>query len=419
MGRLLIAIVLACLAAPAWSQVAAPTGGAQSRCAQGSLAACTAAIESGRYDGEALAGIYAARGEAFAQTGHHRAAVEDFTAAIGADPDDALYLVFRAKEYEAEGHTDLAVADLKDALALAPSDGEAGAALARLGSAPVSPPRARGGSLTARIVIDPAAQYAPAKAAFAAMLDVTQVGVATAVSHCASGADFLGVAPVLDGGGDVNWRFPLYADLAYDVAAWRLQLAAARYPEAAWAPMIDGYEQTKLVEILSRTSPPSGAEAADVDAAPDDVASAGGDSAGDADDKSFEAQLLRTLASYRAQHPALHLPAFVRGGGCSGDDPPARLTTKPEGGLVRFIPMFLWQLCKAEGLDPDDPVACDRWRELREGVIADVAGDYAYEVRWPDGAVTTGKLTVGGGDAVTLAEPATPAAAASTTPAKE
>jgi tetratricopeptide (TPR) repeat protein len=417
MARCLIALALIAIAAPAALVTpAAAQGVAQSRCAQGSADACTAAIESGRYGGEALAGIYAARGQAYAEAGRHGAALDDFTSAIAADPRDALYLVFRGKEFEAQGRTEAAIADFRAALALSPTDSEAGAALARLGSAPVVAPAARGDGLTARIVADPAGQYAPAKAAFAGMLDANEVGVINDVAHCASGGDFLGVAPVLPGGGDVNWRFPLYADLAYDLAAWRLQLTAAHYPDAVWAPLLEGYEQARLVEILARSAPPVGAAARDADAAPDDVQDASGDAGGDADDRSFETRLLRTLDGYRAAHPALRLARFVRGGGCSGDDPPARVTTKPDGGVVRFIPMFYYRLCQAEGLDADDPAQCDRWRELREGVIADVAGDYAYEVRWPDGTVLKGRLAVGGGDEVTLAEPAAPATAS---PAKE
>ncbi len=398
MTRLILVLALLALAAPAWAQ-----GTEESRCEQGQRQACTAAIDAGRYSGEALAGIYAERGEADAQAGHHRAAVGDFTAAITADPRDALYLVFRAKEYEADGQTRLAIDDLKAALALSPGDGEAGSALARLGSTPVAEPQTAGDTLTARIVADPRAEYEPAKAAFAAMLEAKDVGVTNDVAHCVSGADFLGVAQLAPGAGDVNWRFPLYVDLAYDIAAWRLQLTLARYPEAVWAPLLDGYEQAKLLDILVRTTPPE--TDVDADAPPDDAQDGGGDSGGDADDRAFEARLLKALEAYRAAHPTPRLLRFIRGAGCSGDAPPARVDAKPGDGVVWFIPMFYYELCRANGLAPDDPDSCDRWRELRDGVIADVAGDYAYEVRWPDGAALKGALRVAGGDSITLAEP--------------
>jgi hypothetical protein len=70
-----------------------------------------------------------------------------------------------------------------------------------------------------------------------------------------------------------------------------------------------------------------------------------------------------------------------------------RIVTSPRGGQVLFIPVFFYELCKAQNLDPDDARSCNRWGEAVDGRLAQVAGNYIYVARWPDGVVRRGRLT--------------------------
>jgi hypothetical protein len=84
------------------------------------------------------------------------------------------------------------------------------------------------------------------------------------------------------------------------------------------------------------------------------------------------------------------------------------IATEPLGAQVMFIPTFFYELCKAQRLDPDDTRRCNRWREAVDGRLSQVAGDYLYMARWPDGAIRRGTLSFTGmedGQRVVLRKP--------------
>lgn len=67
-------------------------------------------------------------------------------------------------------------------------------------------------------------------------------------------------------------------------------------------------------------------------------------------------------------------------------------TTMPEGGRARFVPYVLHQLCSAQQLNPDDPVRCDYWMDAKSDDPISFADETVYSVRWPDGAVASGRF---------------------------
>lgn len=67
-------------------------------------------------------------------------------------------------------------------------------------------------------------------------------------------------------------------------------------------------------------------------------------------------------------------------------------TTAPEDGRARFIPYVLHEICQTQQLNADDPVRCDYWMNGKADGPMSFAGETAYSVRWPDGAVATGRF---------------------------
>jgi hypothetical protein len=98
------------------------------------------------------------------------------------------------------------------------------------------------------------------------------------------------------------------------------------------------------------------------------------------------------LNEYR-KRAANKLPKIiVEGGGCGAGGLTVRIATDPRGGQILIIPVFFYQLCKAQNLAPEDFKLCDRWREIPDGFNAEVSGDYNYIVRWSNGGRREGVL---------------------------
>jgi len=86
---------------------------------EAAIAACTKAIQSGRFSGAELAGIYDNRAIEHRQQGDFDRAIADYTAAIRIDAEHAGAYAGRGLAWEGKADADKAKADYRKALALA------------------------------------------------------------------------------------------------------------------------------------------------------------------------------------------------------------------------------------------------------------------------------------------------------------
>jgi tetratricopeptide (TPR) repeat protein len=84
------------------------------------IAACTQAINSGRWRGSDLAWAYTNRGNRYREKGDNDRAIADLNQAIALDPKVAKAYNNRGLAYAAKGDNDRAIADLNQAIALDP-----------------------------------------------------------------------------------------------------------------------------------------------------------------------------------------------------------------------------------------------------------------------------------------------------------
>jgi hypothetical protein len=159
--------------------------------------------------------------------------------------------------------------------------------------------------------------------------------------------------------------------LALRTAAWTRDLVRGGYPAAGLAEAIGRYEAA--------------------------VVAAG----------ATEAALDRGLAAFAAELETLRrtTPGAMKtnmGGGCARPDFAVQLRYKtvPADGRAQFIPKTLHELCRAQGLDPNDARRCDYWMESPENEPRYFVGDYVWQARWPDGTTALGEF-----DARSIAEP--------------
>ncbi|HVY34612.1 MAG TPA: tetratricopeptide repeat protein [Caulobacteraceae bacterium] len=122
----LIALGLACLAAPALAQAPANmhSPGCRSADLDESIAACTAIIQSSGQTPETLAMAYNVRGHDHVLRGQYALAIPDFDKAIALNPRYAFAHNTRGRAYAAMGQYDQAIADYSQALALMPDFAE-------------------------------------------------------------------------------------------------------------------------------------------------------------------------------------------------------------------------------------------------------------------------------------------------------
>ena len=115
----------------------------------------------------------------------------------------------------------------------------------------------------------------------------------------------------------------------------------------------------------------------------------------------------RGLETFAAELEALRRTApgaikTTKAGGCTRPSHAVQLRYKtvPAEGRARFIPKALHELCRAQGLDPNDLTRCDYWMESSEGEPRFFIGEHVWQVRWPDGTTALGEF-----DARSISEP--------------
>jgi hypothetical protein len=159
--------------------------------------------------------------------------------------------------------------------------------------------------------------------------------------------------------------------LALETAAWTRDLVRGGYPAAPLGEAIGRYEAAV-------------------------VAAGATDAARNRGLESFAAEL-ETLRRSAPGAMKAH-----KAGGCTRPSLAVQLRYKtvPPDGRARFIPKSLYELCRAQGLDPGDPTRCDYWMESPEGEPRFFVGEHVWQARWPDGTTARGEF-----DARSVAEP--------------
>lgn len=84
--------------------------------------ACTVAIESGKYSGDALATVHVSRAVAYSEAGDHKREIADYGTAIRLAPNDPLHYSNRGGAYSKLGEYDRAMDDFDQALRLDPGN---------------------------------------------------------------------------------------------------------------------------------------------------------------------------------------------------------------------------------------------------------------------------------------------------------
>jgi hypothetical protein len=189
------------------------------------------------------------------------------------------------------------------------------------------------------------------------------------LDHCSSGAEYLGDLARDD-------KLSYLANLAYDALSWSDSLTEAKYPPETWSGSLKQYENAQISDIrrLNGSQLQSGFQNRK---------------------QNFLRQITGRLASYRKTHTSL--PEVSNEGAChrrlGRGEINLQIETDPSGAAVLIIPVFFYEICKAQKLDPDDNRACNRWRDALNGRVTPVSGDYIFLARWPDGAKRQGKLS--------------------------
>lgn len=86
------------------------------------VVSCTNAIDSGKYEGSALALLHATRADALVQQADTNEALQDYTKAIELNPNAAAAIFARGGVYLRQGHSDKAAADFRAAVKLRPDN---------------------------------------------------------------------------------------------------------------------------------------------------------------------------------------------------------------------------------------------------------------------------------------------------------
>jgi len=248
-----------------------------------------------------------------------------------------------------------------------------------------TPERRAAKTSTSLVSADPRAQYLNIKRTLTglvpepASLDESLDDGRVDIEDCQNGSEHLGIE-------DEDPVLPL-ADLAYDVVHISRVLNLAGYPERVWGAPLRELESQQFELILG---------------GPRFVYDHGEER-----NRAARQRIVRAANEYREEE-ATDLPEVIDEGGCGAGGVGINVVTEPTGGRVSIIPVFFYELCKSQQLNPDDPAHCDRWREQAAGALMEVSGDYFYRAAWPDGVERRGRLSftrLKDGQTVTISKP--------------
>lgn len=201
------------------------------------------------------------------------------------------------------------------------------------------------------------------------------------LEDCKTGWDFIGVS-------QDELIGPL-ADLAYMVVHLRKTLVKLGYPESVWSSSLTQFENRQLSLLISEVGQP------DSD-----------DSPSQRNREGFKEKIVQELNSYREESP--DLPQVIYLGECGAGEVTIDLRTDPAGGRATLIPVFFFELCKAQQLNPEDGTQCKWWLEPAEGLKLEVSGDYYFRATWSDGIQKQGRMSFDpaqDGQTITITKP--------------
>lgn len=237
---------------------------------------------------------------------------------------------------------------------------------------PPPPPAAAPASVTnSRDLIskNPKEQYLAIKRAFekivpaqTEVLDDNSVDLLT----CSDGTDYLGV--------DLDDPIAPLANLAYEVVQFAKSLKGIGYPESVWNPLLAEFEEEQLPLRIREMGKKYDQQPSEVRA------------------KAFKERMIGELNAYRDESNP-DLPRLIYEGNCGAGEVGVNIALDPTDGRAFFIPVFFFELCKAQSLDPHNQSQCNRWREPVSGLLMDVSGDYVYRATWSDGTSKDGRLS--------------------------
>ena len=179
-------------------------------------------------------------------------------------------------------------------------------------------------------------------------------------------------------------EFKSLSILAYDILIWEDALRSLGYPSSTINALLTSYEAELLKKIASgNTYTDDGSIALD------------GKSA--TKDKVYKNRLADQLNRYRQNHDPSLKPIMVLGE-CGAAEIGVTVSVDPPPIRLRFIPAFFFDLCKMQGLNPDDENSCDRWSNVVPGSEYDLSGEYIYTIWWTDHDTQNGRWTILSGD---------------------
>jgi hypothetical protein len=158
--------------------------------------------------------------------------------------------------------------------------------------------------------------------------------------------------------------------VAMEIEQLGQSLRALAVPPAVWQPLLDSMQRAAM-DALGRP-PQRGGSAAD--------------QALFQRHDALKAQLEQAVIRHQKQRRG---PPVVLQEGCGAGELPVELSTRPPGGKVSYITLFRHRLCEVQRIAPTDRQRCRGWVDAVKKQEF-LSGQYAYQVRWPDGQLSSG-----------------------------
>ncbi|MBQ0958722.1 hypothetical protein KAK06_07090 [Ideonella sp. 4Y11] len=159
--------------------------------------------------------------------------------------------------------------------------------------------------------------------------------------------------------------------IAMEVEQLGQSLRALAVPPAVWQPLLDTM-QRGAIDALTRLAQRGGSAAAD--------------QALNQRHTQLKEQLEQAVIRHQRQRRG---PPVVLQEGCGAGELPVELSTRPPGGQVSYITLFRHRLCEVQRIVPTDRQRCRGWVDAVKKQEF-LSGQYAYQVRWPDGQRSSG-----------------------------
>lgn len=171
---------------------------------------------------------------------------------------------------------------------------------------------------------------------------------------------------------------------AYEYYRIQSTLTRAGVPEYAWRPVIDEFARHVIADEALGTARLREWVEAGSGIIPDRP-----EPASEGESYDYLARIAEDIQSnWKNTSRKIHPGANE----CGAGEDLIEISTEPVGGSVLLISHFRKLVCEGKGIDPFDTRRCRGWRQVADGSVASVIGDYFYVVRWPGGATARGMI---------------------------